>query len=280
MNKSLGRYMLSAFFSNIGMTTWLIVANIIFFIIVSIFMSYNPKVIDYLALQPASILHGKHLWTLVTHMFMHANIFHLFFNMFSLYFIGTFLERIIGRKRFLLFYLISGIAAGVFFTLLAGFLGAGVIGSRIFGSPLVSGVGASGAIFGLLGILAVLVPRSKVYLIAGPLIAIIIQSIGEGLLNENSLTILGAAVNIYIIISLLTIFSFNPQLRKISIPIEMPLWILPIIAIVPLMFIGFFAPLPIANTAHLGGLIIGLAYGIYLRKKYKRRVAFLNRYFR
>lgn len=280
MNKRLGRYILSAFFSNISMTTWLIFVNLIFFIIVSVLIAYNPKFVEYLALQPASILQGKYLWTLVTHMFMHANLLHLFFNMFSLYFIGTFLERIIGRKRFLVFYLTSGIVAGVFFTLLAGFFGGSDIGSRIFGSPLISGVGASGAIFGLLGVLAVLVPRSKVYLIVGPLIAIIIQSIGDGFLNESSLTILSAIVNIYIVISLLTIFSFNPQLRRISIPIEMPLWILPIIAIVPLMLIGFFVSLPIANTAHLGGLIVGLAYGIYLRKKYKKRVAFLNRYVR
>ena len=50
----------------------------------------------------------------------------------------------------------------------------------------------------------------------------------------------------------------------------MPFWFLPIVAIVPLVIIGLFIELPIGNTAHLGGLIAGFAYGYYLKQKTKR----------
>ena len=60
----------------------------------------------------------------------------------------------------------------------------------------------------------------------------------------------------------------------------MPFWVLPIVAIVPLVVIGLFVPLPIGNTAHFGGLIAGLLYGIYLKKKYKRRAQIISKFFR
>src|SRR3990172_96954 len=72
--------------------------------------------------------------------------FHLFANMFSLFFIGNFLEKIIGRKRLFMVYLFSGLVGGAFF----------VLSGLIFNNNA-PGVGASGAIFGLLGVLAVLV---------------------------------------------------------------------------------------------------------------------------
>ena len=72
-------------------------------------------------------------------------------------------------------------------------------------------------------------------------------------------------------------FSFNPRTRKIAVPVGMPFWLLPIIAIVPLVIIGLFVQLPIGNTAHLGGLLAGLIYGLYLRMKYKKKVEVLNR---
>ena len=269
---SMGRSLVFAFLRNISMTTWLICFNVTFFIISSIVFAFSPSFINNLALQPSAILQGKYLWTMFTHMFMHAGFFHLFFNMFSLFFVGTFLEKIIGRKRFLWFYLISGIIAGIFFILLSGFFGYG-IGERIFGSPLISGVGASGAIFGLVGVLAVLTPRNRVYLIVGPLIAIVIGSI-----FSNPVTDL--ILNIYILVSLFAVFSFNPSLRKLALPVEMRFWVLPFIAILPLVVIGLFFELPIANTAHFGGLLAGLFYGLYLRSKYKRKVRMLDRMFR
>jgi membrane associated rhomboid family serine protease len=263
---------------NLNTTFLLIIANVIIFFLVLIIESFYPKLNNYIALTPNLIIHGQYLWTLATSIFVHASFAHLFFNMISLFFLGMLVEKIIGRKRFLWFFLIAGIFAGLFFALLSGFFGYG-IGEKIFGSPLVPGVGASGAIFGLVGILTILIPRKKVFLIAGPLIAIIIQSILDSISSSPLINILDVLVSIYVLISIFSVISFNPVLRKISVPVEMPFWILPIVSIIPLIIIGLFVSLPIGNTAHLGGFIIGLFYGIYLKKKYKNKTKYISQYF-
>jgi membrane associated rhomboid family serine protease len=74
-------------------------------------------------------------------------------------------------------------------------------------------------------------------------------------------------------------FSFNPKTRRFALPLEMPFWLLPIIAIVPLVVIGLFVELPIANSAHFGGLLVGLLYGLYLKIKYPKKTAIISRYF-
>ena len=196
--------------------------------------------------------------------------------MFSLFFIGNFVEKIIGRKRFFWFYFLSGIIAGLFFTFSSLFSSSFL--KDIFGSIYISGLGASGAIFGLLGLLAVLTPKARVFLIAGPLIAIILEALIGNIFSSSLASALVIIVNIYFIISIFAIFSFG-ALRKISLPVEMPFWILPVIAIVPLIILDLFIDLPIGNTAHLGGLLSGLAYGFYLRHKYKKKVMMLNKMF-
>ncbi len=259
------RLLIRSFFRDIGVTQWLIFFNALVFIFFLLF----PNLFGYFALKPEDIFQGKNIWSLITHMFMHAGFFHLFFNMFTLFFIGNFIEKIIGRKRFLWFYLLAGLLGGIFF-----------VGSSLAGlSNLeVYGVGASGAIFGLLGLMAILTPKARVYLIAGPLIAIVLLAVIEAVFG--TIQILNLILNIYFLISLFAIFSFNSGLRKIAIPIEMPLWILPIIAIIPLAIIGYFVELPIGNSAHLGGLILGLGYGWYLASKYKKKIGMLRKMMR
>ena len=265
-------------FRSLSMTSKLIIANVAVFILVLILSIFVQNSFDFLALKPSDFVRGINLWTVVTSMFMHAGIMHLFFNMFSLWFIGRFAETIIGKKRFLYFYLISGLFAGIVFASLSGFFGFG-IGERIFGNPDIAGVGASGAIFGLIGLIAVLTPRNKVYLIAGPLIAIVLQATAEAVFPSSAvLTLLSLIVTVYIFISIFSIFSFNPRRMKIALPLEMQFWLLPIIAIVPLVIVGLFVPLPIGNTAHFGGLLAGIVYGLYLRKKYRKKIKLLNQY--
>ena len=268
--------LVSNFFRNISITAWLIIINIFLFI-TSLFLG---NYLNYLVLQPRLLFQNYYIWTLITSMFLHAGFAHLFFNMFSLYFIGSFIEKIAGRKRFLYFYLISGVIAGLFFAILAYFLGFGLL-ERVFGSPSITAVGASGAIFGLLGILAVLTPRKKVYLIAGPLAAIIIQVLVESFITSSSaLTFVNLIVSVYFIFSIFAIFSFSRKFLRFALPLELEFWFLPFVAIVPLVIIGLFIPLPIGNTAHLGGLIAGLVYGVYLRKKYAKKIVMLNRMIR
>jgi hypothetical protein len=259
------------FFSS-KITLQLIILNVICYIVSLIaFSIYGEKlIVEYFAITPSLILSGKYLWTLVTSMFLHGGFFHLFANMFSLFFIGNFLENLIGKKRFIWVYLFSGLAGGIFF----------VFSSLIFGNLNIPAVGASGAIFGLLGVLAVLVPYSKIYLIVGPFVLIILNVILQGILPENFLSLLGIIVNILIFLMIFSLLSFNSSLKKISLPVELPMWLLPVVAIIPLAIIGLYIDLPIGNSAHFGGLLVGLAYGFYLRRKYPNKTRKIQNIFR
>ena len=268
-------------FGSFSVTTWIIIFTSLFSFFAFIVQYARPELIKHLALYPEHIANGQYLWTLISHIFVHGSLPHLFFNMFSLFFIGNLLEKIMGRKRFFWFYLIAGVFAGLVFVTLSNLFGYGVLGQRMFSSPDIPGVGASGAIFGIAGVLAFLIPRSKVYLIGGPLIAIALQAVVQSLFGANAaVNLIIMLLNIYILLSLLFIFSFNPNLRRLTIPIAMPFWLLPIVAILPLFIVGMFVSLPIANTAHLGGAIAGAIFGYYLRVKYKKKIAMLGRFFR
>jgi len=95
---------------------------------------------------PVGVAHGE-WWRLITSMFLHANFLHIAMNMYSLYFAGTILEQVIGRWRFALLYFAAGIA--------------GSAGALVW-SPNTPTLGASGAIFGILGALFVLERRGNI----------------------------------------------------------------------------------------------------------------------
>jgi membrane associated rhomboid family serine protease len=256
---------------NLSITNKLILINVILFIVSYFIVAvYGVEFFtNNFALTPSLILVGNNLWTFLTSMFLHSGFLHLFANMFSLFFIGNFLEKIIGKKRFLLVYLFSGILGGIFFVS-SGFL---------FGSNL-PGIGASGAIFGILGVLAVLVPYSKINLIIGPLVLILIGAIAEFVIPVNFLSVLNLIINILIIVMIFSLFSFNPSMRRFAVPLELPMWLLPIVAIVPLVIVGYFIDLPIGNSAHIGGLALGVVYGFYLKNKFPRKTKMLRRHFK
>lgn len=105
---------------------------------------------EYIGLVPALVQEG-YLWQLISYMFVHGGFVHLFFNMFVLWMFGVSLERVWGGLGFLQFYLVCGLAAGL-----------GMVtfywGSR---TPV---VGASGAIYGILGAYAINWPDRLVYI--------------------------------------------------------------------------------------------------------------------
>jgi membrane associated rhomboid family serine protease len=86
---------------------------------------------------------------LLTSMFMHGSFNHLFFNMYALLLFGPLIEAKIGSKRFLYFYLITGLLAAI---------GYGLI------YPAQSALGASGAIMGVIGMTIMLLPHLKILL--------------------------------------------------------------------------------------------------------------------
>jgi membrane associated rhomboid family serine protease len=124
---------------------------IICFLVFLIAQVATGFVINYLALIPAILFERP--WTIVTYMFVHLTFDHLFWNMLFLFFFGPALEQRIGEKMFLGIYLLSGVVAA-----LAQVLILSGIDSFI---PM---VGASGALFGILGCLAIIAPEIRVLL--------------------------------------------------------------------------------------------------------------------
>lgn len=158
----------SSIFSFFSLTALIIFVNVIIFIASLILVAFfGENVYSYLAIYPPNIVSGKYLWTLITHMFMHGGIFHLAFNMIVLYSLGGLTEKIIGRKRFFWFYMISGVAAGLLSAYLAFYFSQGFL-EKIFGAPDIFMVGASGAIFAIAGLFVVLLPRIKFSIIFLP----------------------------------------------------------------------------------------------------------------
>jgi uncharacterized protein len=206
---------------NLSATTIIIGINLLAFI----FIFIKPEIASkYGAINPINILAGKYLWTLITSIFLHAGFFHLFANMISLLFIGSLVEKILGKKRFFWFYMISGIFASLLFILFA------LLSQMIYQTTLnIPAVGASGALFALIGFLMLITPNLPVYIMFVP------------------------------------------------IPIKMK-YAAPGILIV-LWLISIAGEVPIGNTAHLGGLLAGLAYGIYVKKKYKNKTRMIGNHF-
>jgi membrane associated rhomboid family serine protease len=98
-----------------------------------------------LMLTPSAVIHGA-LWQLVTYMFLHAGFWHILFNMFGLWMFGGELERTWGSRRFLQYYFLTGIGAGVTVVLLSW-------------ASSIPTVGASGAVYGILLAYGVLFPN-------------------------------------------------------------------------------------------------------------------------
>ncbi|BAJ00544.1 rhomboid family protein [Shewanella violacea DSS12] len=119
--------------------TYLLLAlNIMIFAAYGFNYEMTDRVFDNFAMRASDIVDGNHVWTLLSHMFLHGDLMHLAGNMYFLYVVGDNLEDSLGRMRFLGLYLLCGFAAAA---------------AQIMADPT-SGiymVGASGAIAGLFG---------------------------------------------------------------------------------------------------------------------------------
>ena len=95
-------------------------------------------------------------WRFVTPMFLHVNVLHLLVNMYSLWIVGPYVERLYGSAKFVVFWILTGMA-GVFASYLTvrPEMSVGPIARFIFKSTDAPSAGASGALFGLVGVLFV-----------------------------------------------------------------------------------------------------------------------------
>ncbi len=150
------RYKLNTFFSSSNFpkgVKWLLISNTGIF--VATFLLARDElavrgIFNWLALSPDHVLRGFRIWQLVTYLFLHGGVEHLLFNMLALWMFGATLEKDWGTRRFLKYYFLCGIAAGV----------CDVTVNALLGNWYISTIGASGAIYGVLLAFGVLYPEA------------------------------------------------------------------------------------------------------------------------
>ncbi|MFM2438209.1 MAG: hypothetical protein RLZ55_1028 [Actinomycetota bacterium] len=120
--------------------TWTIVGICVAIFVVELLLGVDAVAGQY-GMYPVAVGLGGEWFRLPASMFLHGSILHLLFNMYVLIVLGPTLERILGHVRFLVLYLVAGVG--------------GAVASYAFSSPMTVSVGASGAIFGLMGALLV-----------------------------------------------------------------------------------------------------------------------------
>ena len=135
-----------------GVVKNLIIINIIVFIGVNV-LAEGTSIGQYFRLYPFDSPYFSPI-QLITHMFSHGNLNHLFMNMLGLFFIGPILEQSLGEKRFLFLYLLAGFGAVALHTILGG------------GAPV---LGASGCLLGVVVAFAMMYPNMEMMLMFIPI---------------------------------------------------------------------------------------------------------------
>ena len=146
----------------------LVIINILMYIIPILFGTYNALLDKYSIYGPA--VRAGQYYRLITGTFIHANIFHLFFNCYALAILGSQLESFLGKPKYLIVYLFSALIGSLF--------------SVTFAGNYYS-IGASGAIFGLMGSLVYFGYHYRVYLgnvVKSQIIPLILMNLGIGFL--------------------------------------------------------------------------------------------------
>jgi len=159
----------------------IVIGNIVVF--VAMMVARSP-IIDVFGLTPQAVVTEGRVWQLATYLFLHADVFHILFNMLSVWMFGVDLERRWGTQAFIKYYAVTGVGAGVC-TVLASLLPFGP------GSYSIPTIGASGAVYGLLMAWGIVFPhRTILFLGIFPLTArvfvlimgaiVFAQALGQG----------------------------------------------------------------------------------------------------
>lgn len=154
-------------YRNYNATLWLILINVAVYFFISFYHEFTMM----LGLFLPFFVRYKMYWQPVTYMFVHGSIPHLLFNMLSLLIFGMAVEKAIGSREFLLFYMLCGILSGVLSLVTYALLHTWTLL-----------VGASGALYALLFLFAVVYPRSTIFIwgiipVPSPLLVVIYAGI-------------------------------------------------------------------------------------------------------
>jgi membrane associated rhomboid family serine protease len=150
------RYRLNTFFSSGNFPNgvkWLLISNTAVFVL-SYFLHAAGlgDIFSPFALVPRLVVFHFAIWELATYLFLHGGVWHLLFNMLTLWMFGVTLERDWGTRKFLKYYFLCGIGAGL----------CDVTVNALLGNWYTSTIGASGAIYGVLLAYGVLYPESTI----------------------------------------------------------------------------------------------------------------------
>ncbi len=154
----------------------IIIINVLFFLGSIVASKYGINLTDWLGLH-FFMASGFNLYQLFTYMFMHGGFEHLFFNMFAVWMFGRVLEQVWGPRRFLFYYILCGVGAGViqelvqyiqYTTVLSGYDSVNMGGNYVIPMGeylnMMTTVGASGAIYAILLAFGMTFPNQPIYL--------------------------------------------------------------------------------------------------------------------
>jgi membrane associated rhomboid family serine protease len=132
---------------------WLIIVNVAIYLLYFFTVDRLPGLFFPFQLIPYMVIHGA-VWQPLTYLFLHDphGLFHILFNMLALWMFGTPVEETWGTRRFLQYYFLCGVGAGVCV----------VLATLLFGNTLQPTIGASGAIYGLLLAFGMLFPEQEI----------------------------------------------------------------------------------------------------------------------
>ena len=153
-------------------TTILIVLNILIFLIMMFVDKQNVILSMFCTYGPSIVVNGE-FYRLITAVFLHGSIFHLLFNCYSLYVIGSQIESYMGKIKYLVIYIFSALCGSLLSILL---------------NKGSASIGASGAIFGLLGSILYFGYHYRVYLgtvIKSQIIPLIMLNLLVGFMNSG-----------------------------------------------------------------------------------------------
>lgn len=136
-----------------SIVTTLLAVNVIVYVLGALSPDLRVWLYSLGAMQAQAVVHGQ-VWRLLTAQYLHAGTGHLFINMLVLHFLGRSLERLWSPRKLFLVYTLCGLCGNLFYL---------ILGARGIIHPQMPAVGASGCIYGLLGIVAVLFPSATVY---------------------------------------------------------------------------------------------------------------------
>ena len=149
----------------------LIIINVLLYFIPLLTGSYDKLINDFCIYAPA--IKSGELYRLFTGIFLHGNLLHLAFNCYALYILGMQLESFMGKVKYLIIYLFAGLTGALF--------------SMIFSNYSAS-IGASGAIFGIMGAIVYFGYHYRVYLgnvIKSQIIPVIVLNLAIGFLSSE-----------------------------------------------------------------------------------------------